>query len=284
MSSSTLIRAGAHRHFPLPLTTGPPYMTMKKAFNPSNWFCKDKPERLGNYVTRCKDRVTKGPCHKSELEAMEYIKAHTQIPIPHVRNVREEEAGLFIEMDYVPGQTLGEAWSSGKLSATQRQRYLRELAGYIEQLRSLKAPKEDTVASADGGSFVDTRICDTPVGPFTHASFHSLLRGHCPLDQTTATFGMPVTRCHSKTYATKFTHGDLALRNIIVRDGRVAAILDWGCAGWFPEYYEYTKAHFSTPFPIDFYEGYRKSVKLRYDEELEAETALWDRLEPPLLW
>jgi len=79
--------------FTFSLTTGPPYMTMQKAFNPSNWFCKDKPESLSNYVTRCKDRVTKGPCHKSELEAMEYVKAHTQIPIPQSATYGRKKQG-----------------------------------------------------------------------------------------------------------------------------------------------------------------------------------------------
>src|SRR3954452_13593451 len=37
------------------------------------------------------------------------------------------------------------------------------------------------------------------------------------------------------------THGDLHPRNIIVRDCRIVAILDWECAGFYPEYWEYTK-------------------------------------------
>jgi hypothetical protein len=39
------------------------------------------------------------------------------------------------------------------------------------------------------------------------------------------------------------THGDLLLRNILVRDAKVLAILDWEMAGYFPEYWEYVKSH-----------------------------------------
>jgi tRNA A-37 threonylcarbamoyl transferase component Bud32 len=39
-----------------------------------------------------------------------------------------------------------------------------------------------------------------------------------------------------------FTHGDIAPRNIIVRDGKVVAILDWELSGFYPEYWEYVKA------------------------------------------
>ncbi|EPE33670.1 Protein kinase-like (PK-like) [Glarea lozoyensis ATCC 20868] len=38
------------------------------------------------------------------------------------------------------------------------------------------------------------------------------------------------------------THGDIAPRNIIVRDGKIVAILDWELSGFYPEYWEYVKA------------------------------------------
>lgn len=40
-------------------------------------------------------------------------------------------------------------------------------------------------------------------------------------------------------YPIVFTHGDIAARNILVRDGRIVAIVDWEFAGWYPEYWEY---------------------------------------------
>lgn len=36
-----------------------------------------------------------------------------------------------------------------------------------------------------------------------------------------------------------FTHGGIASRNIIVRDGRIVALLDWEYAAWYPEYWDY---------------------------------------------
>lgn len=36
-----------------------------------------------------------------------------------------------------------------------------------------------------------------------------------------------------------FTHGDLTPWNIFVNEsGKVTAILDWGYAGWYPEYWD----------------------------------------------
>ena len=42
-----------------------------------------------------------------------------------------------------------------------------------------------------------------------------------------------------------FTHGDLLAPNTILTPGpnpKVAAIIDWGQAGWYPAYWEYCKA------------------------------------------
>ena len=38
-----------------------------------------------------------------------------------------------------------------------------------------------------------------------------------------------------------FTHGDLTPRNLLIKDGRIHALVDWEFAGWYPEYWEYVK-------------------------------------------
>lgn len=49
-----------------------------------------------------------------------------------------------------------------------------------------------------------------------------------------------------------YTHGDLRLNNIIVKDGRVTAITDWEMAGWYPEYWEFVKAFHLEAFTDDW--------------------------------
>lgn len=51
-----------------------------------------------------------------------------------------------------------------------------------------------------------------------------------------------------------FTHDDLVPPNIILSPGpnpRVAAIIDWGQAGWYPAYWEYCKARRVRPIDFD---------------------------------
>ncbi|GJJ11007.1 hypothetical protein Clacol_005236 [Clathrus columnatus] len=42
------------------------------------------------------------------------------------------------------------------------------------------------------------------------------------------------------------THGDLYCHNILVKDGHLSGIVDWECAGWLPEYWEYTMMLFQS--------------------------------------
>ncbi|EZF54424.1 hypothetical protein H103_02867 [Trichophyton rubrum CBS 288.86] len=76
-------------------------------------------------------------------------------------------------------------------------------------------------------------------------------------------------------YSTKFTHADLSPSNIMVKDGKITAIIDWEFAGWFPEYWEYTKIYYGfREFRKDFYSEV-KHFFTTYPEELDAEQAIW---------
>lgn len=118
-------------------------------------------------------------------------------------------------------------------------------------------------------------------GPFfNNEEFHSFLRGQTPLEDCTQVYGESVTQCHSRQYRTCFTHGDVCPRNIIIRNGDIVAIVDWQFAGWYPEYWEYTKAHFGLFDMPDWYAEFQNAVP-RYDGELAAERALWEQFDQP---
>ena len=62
--------------------------------------------------------------------------------------------------------------------------------------------------------------------------------------------------------------------------GEIAAIIDWEFGGWYPEYWEYTKAYFSLMNMPDWFEDFRRAVT-GYDDELAAERALWRQCDQP---
>jgi Phosphotransferase enzyme family len=135
--------------------------------------------------------------------------------------------------------------------------------------------------SVTGGPMRDgSRVGLETFGPFqSHDDFNQFLRrggAGIPMEVFENMRGIEkVVDLHHQHYATKFTHGDFAPRNIMVkRDGTITAIIDWDSTGWFPEYCEYTKVMFTPYAPDDWVEGIGEMTG-RYDEQLAGERQLY---------
>ena len=92
--------------------------------------------RLG--VRASRNRIVKGPCEAAELTALQYIAKHTTVPVPKIYGVYHCQDGLYIELEYIQGMDLSSAWLGDYLSPAQKKQIVSEIAGYIEQLRSLE--------------------------------------------------------------------------------------------------------------------------------------------------
>lgn len=86
----------------------------------------------------------------------------------------------------------------------------------------------------------------------------------------------------SGAYCVKFTHADLNPSNIQYHNGRIMGIIDWEFAGWYPEYWEYTKMWFADrPVYKTFFTAIEGDPTIdKYPEELRAERDIWPRLSP----
>ncbi|GAB0137872.1 hypothetical protein EsDP_00006125 [Epichloe bromicola] len=210
---------------------------------------------------------------------MQYVASHTTIPVPRIYAVHTEAKGsIYVEMAYVQGDDLDSAWSG--LSTDQRDTIFADIKQHISSLRDLQPPKQGIISSALQNPAYDCRIGARFYGPMNHDEFHSLARGHLRMEDVARFLGEEVAKVHTACYQTCFTHSDLAPRNIIIRGGRVAAIIDWAFAGWYPEYWEFTKAHYNY-FRGEDWEKYLRLALPCYEMELTAEQTLWTRLPEP---
>ncbi|WEW56862.1 hypothetical protein PRK78_002317 [Emydomyces testavorans] len=219
-------------------------------------------------------KVLKVRCHRTELEAMEYAGQHTTIPIPTVYKAYGKGDYRDLLLERAPGQDLEMSWRS--LTAAQKADIVRELAGYVSQLRQLHPPREGVVGSVSLGSGYDHRLGSRRFGPFSIAEFHKYVRRDVDLESWKAR-DETVAQVHSRSdsYATKFTHADLSPSNIMIKNGKISAIIDWEFAGWFPEYWEYTKIYYGfRDWRKDFYSEIEHFFTV-YSEELDAEQAIW---------
>jgi predicted unusual protein kinase regulating ubiquinone biosynthesis (AarF/ABC1/UbiB family) len=83
---------------------------------------------------------------------------------------------------------------------------------------------------------------------------------------------------HAKTHRICFTHADLNPTNILVKDGKLAGLIDWQFSGWYPEYWEYTQLEFRTE-RAKAEHAFWKAVHLfdeeQYQQELLLEHGFW---------
>ncbi|KAL4793602.1 hypothetical protein BDV19DRAFT_391028 [Aspergillus venezuelensis] len=124
------------------------------------------------------------------------------------------------------------------MTEDSRQKLLSELQGMIRDLRPLNPAKGHGVSSCLGGSLRDSRILKSRprFGPFGSINeFHLWLRDYLQPEKH-STWGDEREWEEIKRMATQqdkaysppvFTHGDLNPSNILVRDGKIAVIIDW---------------------------------------------------------
>lgn len=65
------------------------------------------------------------------------------------------------------------------------------------------------------------------------------------------------------------------MRSILVEDGRISGIVDEENAGWFPEYWEYTKCHFGVTIHKRWLKMIDSVFENKYETELGIEKQYW---------
>lgn len=181
---------------------------------------------------------------RNEFNALKMVRQHTSIPVPQAVDVILEhgdpnDPSSYLLMTEFPGLPLSRC--QYVLSEMDIEQIANQLKNYIAQLRDIpRLPKSDfPICNTLGEACRDHRIRHADaVGPFAdEAAFSQFLRFSDD----------PARRGHRSLFA----HADLNPRNILVdqtvqSDGTVAwnitGIVDWETAGYYPEYWEYTKA------------------------------------------
>ena len=158
---------------------------------------------------------------------------------------------------------------------------LADLRRAFDSLRSIPAPS-DAITDVNGGPVRSIRDGSTKVlGPFDNQGlFKDALLN---MAGGAVAHRVPELRrlaipVHAMQHRIFFTHGDLHSENIIVKDGRLAGIVDWEYAGWFPEYWEFTmlEKHIAhTPVSQQFWDTVAPFGVEPYRDELQLEYALW---------
>ena len=166
-----------------------------------------------------------------------------------------------------------------------------ELQRCIDAMRQWTCPFENKVfTSIIGTSVTSSRIPMHEMGPFkSHVDLHEGLLHPASSRSFTSTEAYQATMTKAREvihmpHRSVFTHGDLKAHNILVdEDNCLSGFLDWECAGWCPEYWDFTTA-------MRYGQGswwYQAMSSLggnRYLKELECDRAVNDLTIGSYVW
>lgn len=212
----------------------------------------------------------------NQARAMDLVARHTDVPVPRVVDEIYSQQTSYLLMTSVPGTDLGSLLH--RLSDAEVAQAAEDLKRHLAQLRRI--PKlfspESVICNAAGQGVYDYRInysTDRDDLKFdSEAKFNEYL-----LQDVPDTLHEKAALSHSIPHRIVFTHGDLNMRNILIDKGRISAIVDWENAGWFPEYWEYTKILYLFSRNTDRYLNDIVDKALGgYEKELEVEKMLFN--------
>ncbi|PYI13133.1 kinase-like protein [Aspergillus violaceofuscus CBS 115571] len=184
-----------------------------------------------------------------EVLAMQVARA-AGLPVPRVISYGDHpdtpHAPVSILMTRMPGAELGQAYET--LSSESKESVLKELKGYLQVMRAWPNPWGSRICSLEGTAIRSVRIPNHLAGPFeSEEEFNKYLiqpawAGGFPSEEE-FNHALQVARgIEEMPHRIVFSHGDLKHHNILVKNGKVTALLDWESAGWYPDYWDFTTA------------------------------------------
>jgi serine/threonine protein kinase len=194
-------------------------------------------------------QLIKGPCLPQELEAMEYVSANTSVCLPRIHRTYTRRDGLYIAMDYVPGDRLDHLWP--QISGDEKRKLVFQVQEVVAKLHECAppvAPQGIAVASANGGPVSD--------GAFGIEGHQAMMRG--PFQDLEAFENFLVDNPNAQGFERSpgrisFVHADLAPRSIIRKPNGELCIINWDFAGWWPIcklfFFPLTNMNSNYPFP-----------------------------------
>lgn len=213
----------------------------------------------------------------NEYGALQLVRRHTHIPVPRPLDLVSNARTSYLLTSRVPGLRLGACIDM--LSDDEADTLVCDLQRCVGELRAIskEVAPHYAISNALGKPCYDYRvIAGIPydkergyfVGPFTdEEEFNKTL-------QTPALPGVS----HRSGHRMVFTHADLNMRNVLMHNGRLSGIVDWENSGWFPEYWDYTKAHFITKLKTRWLmivdEVFRRFGN--FESELATERQFWE--------
>ncbi|PGH21488.1 hypothetical protein AJ80_03156 [Polytolypa hystricis UAMH7299] len=211
----------------------------------------------------------------NEVCALELVAKHTTLNAPRVLDFIELPAAeeCWMLTTRIMGDIAGKCLPL--MDAELLEQFSIVFRDYVEQIRSIPNPYPHLICSPLGGECRDCRIDHDNVGNGPYDKIEDLnkhlmsISSPIPEDTDRAL----VAEVHSRSYCVFFAHADLKPGNVLVHSGRLSGFVDWEFAGWYPEYWEYSKACYAV-YRWQLWLEMMKKAFPEYPDEWRAERIL----------
>ncbi|KAF9555230.1 kinase-like protein [Agrocybe pediades] len=219
---------------------------------------------------------------KVREEALAIDLAHRiGLPAPRLLSYGSGSLGEFnsIWMTLCPGEQLPRVW--GTMSDEELANVANDLDTCLLRMRQCRNPDSPRISSLTGSHILSYRATD---GQIKACEDEEELLNHLmairadwdsPPEQYN-TLTNKVMAMAKMSHSVVLTHGDLFPHNILVKNGRLSGIMDWECAGWMPEYWDYStmlvRGH--ALYPAEWRNLIMANPGFIYSEEVRADEAL----------
>lgn len=213
----------------------------------------------------------------NEYGALQLVRRHSRIPVPRPLDFVSSTDMSYLLTSRVLGLPLGMCIDT--LSENEVRTLVYDLRRCLGELRAI--PKEVNpnyvISNAVGESCYDYRIVAALDYDEERGDFIGPFMDEEEFNRTLQVGALPgVSQCSGHKIV--FTHADLNMRNVLVHNGRLSGIVDWENSGWFPEYWDYTKAHYITKLQKRWLNIIDEVFKQfgGFQNELATERQLWE--------
>ncbi|KAJ8106730.1 hypothetical protein OPT61_g9348 [Boeremia exigua] len=215
------------------------------------------------------------PRHQAELRSLQIVQAYTRVPAPRGIDTIQYRESSYLLMTGLHGYGIGHQLCT--MTDEQLNTAAQDLKTHLTALRRIPNTTNSPfrICNPLGGGILDWRIADSQRKQLrfhTETEFNHFLTDDLPLDEDAWT---RIAKSHGVKHDIVFTHADLSLRNILVDEtGRISGIVDWECAGWYPEYWEHARMHFTVRRTQRWTADVFDQIFPGYRDELDVENLL----------
>ncbi|KAI9682610.1 MAG: hypothetical protein M1822_006908 [Bathelium mastoideum] len=228
----------------------------------------------------------------AEAEALHLVSQKTTIAVPELIGAYILDGITYIITSYEEGEDFSDYWEAA--TPEVREGLIRQLKNYVQQMRKLKGNFIGSVdhSACRAGLFMwDAVGYERTYGPFVdEAAFNDGIvaaldnrfppdhrRPENPEDMVWSEWRLRRLVRSLTNHEIVFTHGDLHGGNMLVRKDGTIVLLDWECAGYWPDYWEFNRAMYHEASTKDFGKEIERFVPPFYMEDFVM-NHLYDRM------